>query len=182
MKRLAIFVILVLSLALTAGAGNVQYLQETFASGATFNGLVTFSTDYSKVTAVDGYLTGGPYGNDHFTWIWDPYHWGAYDPQYGNNLLMDGTTCGDECGTYSYWIAFTWDFSGAPNLVIASPGGLLSDHGGNHVTEYLSEVGGNNVVDPLVSGSISAVPEPATLGLIGLGLGCLGLVRRRTGA
>jgi hypothetical protein len=175
MKQLAILVILGLSLALTASAANVLDLQETFASGATFNGTVTFTSDYSNVTAVDGYLVGGPYGDDYINWIWDPTRdWASsFGPEYGGNFLMDGTTCGNGCGDYTYWITLTWDFSAAPDLVLASPGGVLAEEGGNNVNYY----------DALVSGSFgSVVPEPATLGLFVLGLGALGLVRRRKAA
>ena len=167
MKRFLVLAVLLVAVALPGTAGVVLYVQETFESGATFNGLVTFTDNYSNVTAVDGWLVGGSYGNDHLTWIWDPSaNWASsFGPSYGGNFLMDGTNDTD----YNYWVTFTWDFSGAPNLVFASPGGVLSDRGGNNV----------NYNDAMVSGSISAVPEPASFVLLLGGLACIGILRRR---
>src|ERR1017187_2884073 len=135
MKKLFFLSILILGLALSGSASTVQTIQETFLSGAVFNGTLTFTSDFSNLTAVDGWLTGGPYGNDHIDWIWDPtVNWAAgVGPQYGGNYLMDGTTCGNECGSYQNLIELTWDFSGAPHIVIASPGGNLAIQGGNNV-------------------------------------------------
>lgn len=145
-------------------------MSETFGSGAVFNGTVTFQDDFSNVLAVDGWLTGGSYGNDHINWVWDPTtnFASGFGPQYGGNFLMDGTP-----GAWSYFIAFTWDFDNATNLQFSSPGGTYSDS---------SNVGGNNVnyVDPIVSGSIgSAVPEPATSALFGGGLLALAACMKR---
>jgi hypothetical protein len=162
---------LILGLVFAASA-DVVTVHETFASGAAFDGTVTFLPDFSNVTAVDGYLTGGGYGNDHINWIWDADNYAStFGPQYGGNFLMDGTTCGSECGSWQYFITFTWDFSGAPQLVIATPN-----------TDILSPYGGNNVIynDPLVAGSIeSAVPEPGSMGLLALALGGVAILARR---
>lgn len=150
-------------------AGPVVGLHESFASGAVFNGTVTFLDDYSNLTAVDGWLTGGSYGNDHLTWIWNPStnYASAFGSQFGGNFLMDGTNTSD----YHYWITLTWDFSDAPNLQISTPAGILSEYGGNNVTYS----------DPLVSGTFGNVPEPGTsIQFVG-GLGALAalLLRRR---
>ena len=168
MKRVFASVAVVLCLALVSYAAPVQTLNETFASGATFTGTLTFLPDYSNLTAVDGWLTGGPYGNDHINWIWNP---GAnfasgYGPQYGGNFLMDGVAN----TSWQYFITITWDFSNAPNLVLATPGPILNDRGGNNVV----------YADPLVSGSFSPVPEPGTLMMFGSGVvGLAGLLRRK---
>jgi hypothetical protein len=171
MKNALCTSILILGLAAAGRAANVQTLQEVFASGATFTGQLTFTNDYSNLTAVNGLLTGGSYGSDLINWIWDPTvnFATSFGPQYGGNYLMDGTTCGNECGSFAYFISLTWDFSAAPNLAVASPGGVLSVLGGNNV----------NYVDPIVSATLSGAPEPTTLLLLGAGLAGLALVRRR---
>jgi hypothetical protein len=162
---------LLLLSALSCTAGVVTSVTETFASGAKFTGLVTFLDDYSNVSAVDGWLTGGTYGNDYISWIWDPSPAGNYasgfGPQYGGNFLMDGPADGSNS---VYLITFTWDFSNAPNLVLASPGGTLAEYGGNNVSYS----------DPLVSGSIDTiVPEPATSALMAGGVLAMAAAWRR---
>ncbi len=180
MKKIALLVVLVLSMALASYAVPLPTLNlnETFASGATFTGTLTFLSDYSNLTAVTGTLSGGPYGTDSINWIWDPTinyaAAGGYTPNFGGNFLMDGTTCGNECGTYTYFITLTWDYSGAPNLLVATPGPILSAEGGNNI----------NYADPLVSGSFSSpVPEPGSLMMFGSGvIGLAGLLRRKFSA
>ena len=175
MKRLALLVTVVLSMALASSATPLPTLSlnETFASGATFTGTITFLSDYSNMTAVTGVLSGGPYGTDSINWIWNQSvnFASSYGPQYGGNFLMDGTTCGNGCGVYTNFITITWDFSAAPNLVVSTPGPILSATGGNNV----------NYVDPLVSGSFgSPVPEPGTFVMFGSGvIGLAGLIRRK---
>ncbi len=170
MRNVLFASVLAFGLAFAGRADVALTVNETFASGATFEGQVTFLNDYSNVTAVDGTLAGGIYGSDHINWIWDPtINWaqsfGHFGPQYGGNFLMDGTTCGNECGSWSYFVTFTWDFSAAPNLVFASPGGVLAEYGGNNVS----------YTDPLVSGTIgSAVPEPSAISMLVIVLAGLG--------
>ncbi len=168
MKQLAISVILALSLCLAANGARVQAVHEVFASGAVFEGVVTFTNDYSHLLAVDGWLSGPNYGNDHFTWILAPMDNFAegYGSQYGGNFLLNGS---ESDNYYDNFITFTWDFSGAPGLVFASPGDILSPFGGNNI--YYS--------DPLVSGTLTAIPEPGPLGLLALGFGALPFIRRR---
>ncbi len=177
MKKILLLVTLVCSLALVSYATPLPTLNlnETFASGATFSGTLTFLSDYSNLTAVTGTLSGGPYGTDPISWIWNPgvnfAAAGGYTPNFGGNFLMDGTTCGVQCGSYSYFVTITWDYSAAPNLLVATPGPILSAEGGNNV----------NYTDPLVSGSFSSVaPEPGSLVMFGSGvIGLAGLIRRK---
>jgi hypothetical protein len=174
LKRIALLAVFVFSLALVSQAAPLPTLNltETFQSGATFNGTVTFLSDYSNMVAVTGVLSGGPYGTDSINWIWDQTanFASSFGPQYGGNFLMDGTTCGNECGSFNYFITITWDFSAAPNLQVVTP-----------AADPLSAIGGNNInyVDPLVSGSFST-PEPGSLALLGSGVvGLAGLLRRK---
>lgn len=167
MKRTLAVGLLVLLSAVACSASVVLNVTETFGSGAVFTGAVTFLDDYSNVSAVDGWLTGGSYGNDHIGWIWDPSENNAssFGPQYGMNWLMD------ETGYYQSWITFTWDFSNAPYLVLSSPGGVLGEFGGNNIDYH----------DPLVSGTIGggSIPEPATSALIAGGLLAIAAFLRR---
>lgn len=159
------------ALASTAAGNVIENVHEDFLSGAQFNGTVTFLDDFSNVSGVDGSLTGGIYGNDHIDWIWDPTNnfASSFGPQFGGNFLMDGTSCGAMCGSYTYFITFTWDSTNAPNLVISTP-----------ATDILSALGGNNINydDPMVDGMINA-PELASLALLGSALAALAFFMKR---
>src|ERR1700724_4500422 len=112
-------------------ASFLQTVQETFQSGAVFSGTVTFTDNFSNVTAVDGWLTGGGYGNDHINWIYSPVstYAASFGAQYGENFFTDGP--GE---TYTNFIEFTWDFSNAPTLVIGTPAAdILSSFGGDNL-------------------------------------------------
>jgi hypothetical protein len=82
--------------------------------------------------------------------------------------LVDGTPGDYAYGApgYTNWIAFTYDYSGAPGLVFNNSG-------------YGNEIDYN---DPMVSGYVSATPEPGSLLLFGTGLvGLAFLLRRKMG-
>jgi PEP-CTERM motif len=176
-------------------ASVVQTVQETFQSGAVFSGSLTFTDDFSNVTAVDGWLTGGVYGVDHINWIFDTVsttYAASFGGQFRENFLMNGTP-----GSYTNFIEFTWDFSSAPNLVIATPAAdALNYYGGNNVGFVDPLVGGPGSIGSMSIGPIpigfpgpipidpipSGVPEPSTLGLLGAGLIGVGLFRRRQAA
>jgi hypothetical protein len=168
-------------------ASFLQTVQETFQSGAVFSGTVTFTDNFSNVTAVDGWLTGGGYGTDHISWIYSPVstYAASFGAQYGENFLMDGTP---GLG-YNNFIEFTWDFSNPLNLVIATPAAdALNFYGGNNIGFLDPLVSGPGSIGSMSIGAIpigipgpipSGVPEPSTLGLLGAGLIGVGLFRRR---
>jgi len=161
---------LAVALGSTATADVLENVHLDFQSGAQFKGVVSFLDDFSNVDGVNGFLTGAGYGNDFINWIWAPsMNFAApFGPQYGGNFLMDGTSCGEFCGSYTYFITFSWDRSNAPSIVPASPGGLLNAMGGNNI----------NYDDPLMDGSIGT-PEPGSIALLVSSLGGLVAVRRR---
>jgi hypothetical protein len=157
-----------------ARASVTDLVNMTFQSGATFTGDVTFANNYSYVTDVTGTLAGGPYGVDSINWVWD----------FGNNFssgtdnystfLMDGpgsgynAGCGGSIGcAYSNFIQFAYNYSAAPVLTFTSGVSVYSTD--NYV----------NYVDPMVSGSISAVPEPASWAMMLLGFAGLGFAGYR---
>jgi hypothetical protein len=158
-----------LCFALTSKADKILRLDESFASGATFSGDLTFNADYSNLVAVNGLLQGGTYGSDSINRIWDlNYNFaalGGYGPNMGGNFLMDSRPGGG----FNYFITLTWDFSNASNLLVVTPGPILSSTGGNNVSYF----------DPLVAGRFSSasVPEGDTHSLVFCGVAMLGFAR-----
>lgn len=164
---------------------NTLHLDETFLSGATFSGNLTFDTGWDKLTAVDGLLSGSLYGVDPINVVWDPNanYASSYPGNFGGNFLMDGPGL-----SFKNFITVTWDYTNAPALVLSTPAVLYPnlDPNTDLTTQgtILSSFGGNNVVytDPLVSGSFSTVPEGQTYAPYLAGLSLLGfgfLVRRK---
>ncbi len=155
-----------------AQADNTDDVTLNFASGATFTGTVDFANDYSSITAVNGTLTGYEYGisgytgvgSDSINWVWGLCGncSGLSGDQFGN-LLMDGIPFGDGFGDYSNFIAFTYDYTNAPTLVLDTAGNIGVDV---------------DFQDFLVSGSITPTPEPGTILLLGSGLLVLAALAR----
>ena len=157
-----------------ARADNTDDVNLTFASGATFTGTVDFANDSSSITRVNGILTGYEYGisgytgvgSDSINWVWGLCGncSGLSGAQFGN-LLMDGIPFGDGFGDYSNFIAFTYDYTNAPSLVLDTAGNIGVDV---------------DFQDFLVSGSVTPTPEPGPILLLGSGLlGMAVLVRRK---
>ena len=172
MKHIICACFMMMGLAL-AGRADIFTLNETFQSGATFNGQVTFTPDDSQVTAVNGFLTGASYNGgspEAIDWIWDPTTnfaaTGGYTPGFGGNFLMSGTQPG-----FQDFITFTWNYSAAPELIVSTPGPILSAYGGNNI----------DYADPLEEGTLSAAaPEPSLYApLLMGGIGMVYAVRRR---
>ncbi len=150
----------------SANATILLHIDETFASGATVVGTVTAANDYSSFTAVDATLSGGSYGSDHLGWIWDPST--NFDTNGGKvygNFLMDGS----QGGGYTYFDTISINYSNPSHPVFDTTGSVLSAYGGNNI----------NYVDPMVHGSISAVPELSTWAMMLAGFAGLGFVGYR---
>jgi hypothetical protein len=162
-----------------AASADSYNVDLNFASGATFTGIVTFAPGDTSIVGVDGTLNGynfGSYsytvgGSDLIDWVWDSNNYASSPSDYGN-FLMDGSGS-DENGNYTNFVEFTYNYSGAPTLSLA-PG----DTGANPYYPFGVSV---DYDDPLVSGSISATPEPGTLVLLGTGLLGLAFVAFRKG-
>jgi hypothetical protein len=171
-----------------ARADQTDSVTMTFASGASFNGTVTFSSVDNTLTGVNGVLSGyldgavGPgAGSDPITWVYAPGLNLASDPNF-SNFLMD--TASLTSFFFLNWIEFTYTFTGGvPSFADPS---FAPDGMGNSV-QYVGvdNFGGQvNVSDPMVSGTIST-PEPSSLFLLGAGLATLlgaGAKKRRASA
>lgn len=176
----AFIVVLGLSLQCTnASADVILYLDETFQSGATFTGQLTFSDSYDTLIAVTGVLTGSSFGPspDPITWAWYKYN-GQNSYSLGSGIyadfLMDGTPSSDD---FEQFIEIDWRDAGGGNLVLDSTAGSAAwyDYG-------VTIANAINYTDPMTDyafSNVGTVPEPSTFLLVGAGLMGVGLIRRK---
>jgi hypothetical protein len=190
-KKLAVAAAFTMSLGLVeaAQADYVESLNETFASGATFSGNVTFDSGFNAI-AVNGVLTGysntqiGPVlaGGVIDTTVSDSINWvdypgnsypGIFAPL-SQNRLDDGDP--NVPLAVSNSILFTIDFTDPANpiFVFVSPLNTVNDElSYNGINTY------TGVADALVSGSVAPVPVPAAVWLFAGGMSILAGFRRR---
>jgi opacity protein-like surface antigen len=150
--------------ALTAGVAHADVTETidlTYSSGATFDGTIVCTDDFSSVTTVNGILTG-------------------YDPSFQG---FQGLGVSDPITAVS-----PLNFNLDPNpffLQLPDSGGqnwvdigYSFNSSGITLTTAYNDV---NYVDQLVSASLAPhpVPEPGTLTLLVLGLLGLAVIRRR---
>lgn len=167
MKKTLISIAAGLAFAGAAQADVNANVNMTFASGGTFAGVVTFADDYSSYHAVTGTLLGGTNSyNSAISWVWTVgTNWSTGTNNF-SSWLMDGSYGGG----YSHYIQFAYNYTNAPVLAFTSGVSLRG------FDNYI------NYTDPMVSGSIGAVPEPETYALMLAGLGLMGAVARRRSA
>jgi len=152
-----------------AQAGDL-HVSMLFQSGATFEGTVSFTGDYSKVTDVTGTLHGYAYlggfdgtSDDSINWVWENGDNFSTGTDNYSTFLMDGAGSGyTETGPFSHWIQFAYNYGAAPTLSFTS--GVSYGETDNFV----------DYSDPLVSGHIGPVPEPASWALMVGGFGLVG--------
>ncbi len=160
--------VMMFGMAGVASATIVENVSLEFASGAVWNGSITFNDGYEGMIATDGYLNGGSNNhlNEHFTWT----HFGYYGPNPSD---------GNSDGLYEDWlksdsssteIGLSWDaaISVANNAITFS---FLTN-------PYISGINPNDLLVSCNSNS-NPVPEPATLLLMGSGIAGLIAARRK---
>ncbi len=166
-KSLLFALVLALGFQCNTASANVNtHLNETFASGATFSGTLTFDNGFNNLLDVDGTLSGGPYGSIPITWAWalgDSSAPSFITADGKSDWMMDGTPA-----SYNYYIELDWT-PGANGLVL------------NNTSNTGSPPNAVNYIDPMISyNTMSTVPEPSTFLLLGAGLGGVALLRKRT--
>ena len=156
----------------TASAEVKVHLTERYASGAVFDGILTFTDGLAGLSGVAGTLSGSQYGS-----IGMNYTWNAYSNGGPAGIDHDNISITFEDWLIPYESASPFPIIGISWVPAASPELIL--HFG---TPYYTGISGANFSDALMSytsTTIAAVPEPETYAMMLGGLGLLGFMARR---
>jgi len=159
--------VMMISGAGVASANIVEYVNLQFASGAVWNGTITFNDGYLGMIGTDGRVTGGAYDGAYFTWTW----------LHGSSQANPFDFTGD--GLYDDWLVEELDGFGA---LIGLSWDAATSVTNNSITFTLLEdayYSGLDASDLLVSYNTNPVPVPAAMLLLGSGLAGLAGARLR---